>query len=817
SSLSVTEPVKVFPGTHPPPIPAPNSTAKQRVEQGLAFLRDSNPGLDVPIEVLEPLMLEAHYDSLRPAAYDPLAGDTMVSFTVDYEGLGRSITALAFAGGECGNGLCVSPFEDAADGTYALVACEAVLYDCETPIYQLATPSQSTGGAPILAIRTQTKVVCGRLLPRDTYSKHYPTPIVFEEIGTLEVGEDIELAIVDMQFCSPVALDLIDQAGQVWRWEIKEDRYHNLVMVASLHGTSEHIPSPRSGDRFWRLGQSENTHTLYTASKQQVFRVDLQQPPSVTCVLRLHGSDGHITSISSVSDQIFCVLTTKRVFWLDTQSGGPPLMCWNHNREPTDHLQMRWLTFRGICLMNPSNKLLTVYPASLRGAASSLLPIPDTNSIFCPDRPISISLGIPDTSPSLLPRRSLLFFRHPLQPASDACFDVFELTSLSSIYRYRVYPSRNIPDSSLCQSPLSWSSNVQGTRNTTGPTSLYGPLGGQERFTKDMRLWYKRMFYPGGVTSTPPSVTLQLVDDRVAMDDMMTYCDLLSRKLRNPKDPARTNFLMEGCLTASPVASKLEIPRELQWRFSILRTLQSLSPPNFLLPSHLGDTSHARYQVNVPSTEANVLEREDRAAKRLAEDLSMSLEVFSSRSFNLSPYLEGSQTTGGVDEATAMFSRATITADEPPPVRYYYLQPKEDDDDEAGSNVDSQVLSGSEQPLGIRLLLQEWTIGEDPNDYQYVDPYSGETTQGVGGTATSNQGSSKVPLTATQNESPSEIRPAVRSLFLRSGIASQDTHWPGQAVGEPPVPTTWGTQPMETTLPSSSQAIPSTQPVPGRF
>ena len=31
------------------------------------------------------------------------------------------------------------------------------------------------------------------------------------------------------------------------------------------------------------------------------------------------------------------------------------------------------------------------------------------------------------------------------------------------------------------------------------------------------------------------------------------------------------------------------------------------------------------------------------------------------------------------------------------------------------------------KPLGVRLLMDEWNVGEDPKDHEYLDPYGNGT------------------------------------------------------------------------------------------
>lgn len=93
----------------------------------------------------------------------------------------------------------------------------------------------------------------------------------------------------------------------------------------------------------------------------------------------------------------------------------------------------------------------------------------------------------------------------------------------------------------------------------------------------------------------------------------------------------------------------------------------------------------------------------------------------------------------GVDAATSMMSKTSIATSEPPPLRFNFLQPElsgvsgrlkmEDIEDVSAGKRRKKRVSVSEQnlDLGVRLLLSEWRVGDDPKGVPYVNPYDHAT------------------------------------------------------------------------------------------
>lgn len=131
------------------------------------------------------------------------------------------------------------------------------------------------------------------------------------------------------------------------------------------------------------------------------------------------------------------------------------------------------------------------------------------------------------------------------------------------------------------------------------------------------------------------------------------------------------------------------------------------------------------------------LKLENDACEQLALDLGMSSHVYTSKSFSKPDHapLEQAQT---FEDMVADMSLATgalsINVSGPPPVHFGFLTPVAAGPADRspsvgpGKSPTPQVGEGELIPLGVRLLMDEWKVGEDPKEYKYIDPYGDDTS-----------------------------------------------------------------------------------------
>jgi hypothetical protein len=116
------------------------------------------------------------------------------------------------------------------------------------------------------------------------------------------------------------------------------------------------------------------------------------------------------------------------------------------------------------------------------------------------------------------------------------------------------------------------------------------------------------------------------------------------------------------------------------------------------------------------------LRREKEARQQLALDLALSSHVFASRPFSTHDRMANNEDDAfdAMSRAAEAMSLQDSVIDEIPPVKFSILNPllKNHEDE------DQFDQSKEEQPLGVRLLLQEWEPSADPSLYEYFDPYA---------------------------------------------------------------------------------------------
>lgn len=227
---------------------------------------------------------------------------------------------------------------------------------------------------------------------------------------------------------------------------------------------------------------------------------------------------------------------------------------------------------------------------------------------------------------------------------------------------------------------------------------------------------------------------------------LMTFCsrnDITCRLGDDPSDVHRADFL-----TPNPITGKRGYrawkqgrinPQQVScgssWNFDLTEILKS-STPDFSddveammnnLQSHnlLLDDNRTRESLKL----------ENDACEQLALDLGMSSQVYASKTFSRQDSVPPRQVLTFEDtvvEVSLATGALSINVPGPPPVHFGFLTPittglADDDSTNVGSEIEADLV-----PLGVRLLLDEWRVGEDPKGYNYLDPYGGDGSSQTG-------------------------------------------------------------------------------------
>ena len=123
------------------------------------------------------------------------------------------------------------------------------------------------------------------------------------------------------------------------------------------------------------------------------------------------------------------------------------------------------------------------------------------------------------------------------------------------------------------------------------------------------------------------------------------------------------------------------------------------------------------------------MRRESEAQEQLAVDLVLSIDVYSAQS------LAKGETKETEDDELETMSRAaeamTLSERELPSNHFGYLSPIPVPDHPLPPKPAENASTSVVLPPGVRLLLAEWDIGADPDQYTYHDPYDDDDQQPV--------------------------------------------------------------------------------------
>lgn len=213
---------------------------------------------------------------------------------------------------------------------------------------------------------------------------------------------------------------------------------------------------------------------------------------------------------------------------------------------------------------------------------------------------------------------------------------------------------------------------------------------------------------------------------------MLIYClgslDVISDIGNGNKLTSHTNFFASTNINAEEGFDALmrsQIPTEelaglAKWHYNIQDTsipvLNYLSADCNSLHEHLEELN----LVSGAERHDASVQRETKAREQLVLDLALSNDVYSTKQIPKVHSFASSEVT-----ANTVVHPMGPYSEEPPEVQFGYFRPirKSGADHYAERNQDGEQDAGISSPLGVRLLLAEWELGADPNNYTYRDPY----------------------------------------------------------------------------------------------
>lgn len=232
--------------------------------------------------------------------------------------------------------------------------------------------------------------------------------------------------------------------------------------------------------------------------------------------------------------------------------------------------------------------------------------------------------------------------------------------------------------------------------------------------------------------------------------------------------------------------------------------------------------------------------KETMAREQLALDLALSMDVHSPTTIKCKLSGQGQVSAQAIEleqEPSALLTKATeqlsLSQKEPPPVSFSYLRPVNKDGKShykertpVPEPLTEEEDQDVEMPLGVRLLLSEWTVGDNPQEFNYVDPYDLDGTEAQSQFHSQLQaerrGRMRRAVTedsndATQRPTQSQAPPTI--VAAKTLASTQPAKVPTIARSKTQIQSTFGSSQLTVVneTPSSQPLMMNTQVLPGPF
>ncbi|THH10775.1 hypothetical protein EW145_g1080 [Phellinidium pouzarii] len=696
-------PSKLFPMTRPKDIKIKDLPLRQKAEQGTRYIRTYHPDIDIPFDLIRDELSFDEKVAEQRSVFDPYKGNTVVA-AFCYEGIKKRSIALAFPSGVSSKDLNVSPINVKQNGLLFQPRAQP-LWSFHTPISQIVTSTSAVNLTEkrglYLAVRTygQISIFDIRSQMPSTFnpSKH---PFALSEMMTIRPNE-------------------LNGQGVGYKCSFSDERkVFKRVFDKPLD----------SDNGFWRICGDKTAHGGIIASGNM---------SSANSIDLLKYEDGRhiITSLYPAQiGHLSCVSTTSQVIWVDERFAKQPLLGWKHHRAFDRTLNVQTIAFTSLSFLSSyhnnhvsaialskaeNEPLQCQMPArAVPPGVPGLVELSEQGNIHCLDLHYSENAQDEVGQERVTSRLNFQW--------SD---EVMELEKESKDLR----PDYgNIASSEFSMVNLS---------------EVYEALVGEE-YLQLRSQWEEKD--AERVYETLEEMPKFWQRSELEEDHLRTLFDIVYSSGGEPLHEARADFLTgsvldsvrgyrarkRGCIPADDVA------KEAAWHMNIQETLSKISPDLFkATPVSVSAEELDPYHVSRDEVLPEADRRELEAREQLALDLTLAADIYSATAFRPTVPTETSPNDRADDsqEAAALLTQATeklsLTQREPPEILFAYHRPvikdgkkyyKEHSAASASQEQDAQAADegqGIKMPLGVRLLLSDWNIGDDPYKYEYVDPY----------------------------------------------------------------------------------------------
>ncbi|KAH7889406.1 hypothetical protein F5I97DRAFT_1801300 [Phlebopus sp. FC_14] len=804
--VSLCKPTRIFPETRSPQVDIGKYSLRQRSEQGLSYLRKYFPDADFPAELVKgELDFEVDEDR-KLETFDPFLGNLLEVLPSHFPQDGYNIV---FPMGESNKELNISPLVPDASGHFIFKPSATPSFTLETPILQLSSPVAPCGSitSPSVAfvVRSYTSTSLVHIVTSEGES--HPTVTKAIDITRTDTGD---MPVLDSRILAagPDIL-LVNRVGHVYKCSTGQG---GKAMYSIWKTTSD--PSKNGLGQLWQLGITDRDDGCFLASNQGVKYLDFRSNTAADVF-----SNDHLGAVvtffeCSNQDHLSRISTTDDVVWLDDRFRRKPLISIKHHRsfDRTLGLATAQLDSGPLSLlMSRRNGFVTVYDVSR--AMDGLVHCNSTPACLVQDDPIQKSYT--GHAVVALPCGSEL--------------SLLRLGQRGNIYRQDI--RARMSDGEDTQSRETdypthvWSSDVQELDRQAGAVQCdYGPVGAKHYTEVNLRSAYEKIFTISDDDKEDYTKNFHDMVEHLAgiwhraeepVENMLTSFDVISRTCKERKLPSCADFLAG----ASTINSKgyiralladsfpfHDLANAAAWHYSVQQTSSILSQCG----SDDWPALHERLKGMdlVSDTEKHPfsLQRETEAREQLVVDLALSGDVYSGRPLTKPHPLT---TNDSMSQRTK----------EPPEVHFGYFHPIRKigahhyaDVGETEELDEAAPFSSSQ---GVRLLLAEWEVGTDPENYIYRDPYNVADPDEL--PAPRKRQALPTPPATQKTVVPSHCPPMV--------VATRVEHLPPTQASKR-APTVTQTQTVQRTLSQtasdhpevfSQELMASTQVLPGRF
>jgi len=431
------------------------------------------------------------------------------------------------------------------------------------------------------------------------------------------------------------------------------------------------------------------------------------------------------------------LVTTRELIWVDSRFHTRPVLAWKHEREYDRTLTGRAVIIGGAkltVLSSRNNSLVSVYDVS--GDEDGLL---RSHAL-----PYSLSGRFPNG-----PHAGFYVSQPHPDSGNDTTASLLQLTSRGGIYQTALALRQDTDTTPLSVAvDVSWSSPVHrlATASSIQQPDV-GRLGARTMEEVDFRRAYQRLFSPldateavypaedaGAVYQTLDMMPLFWQEASTAHEHLLTTFDIAFRSGEEPTHPSRADFLTQSTLSSRRgfrALSQGRVPREslikgAAWHFNLEPVLQRFVPDISGDVQSIAERLRQYDLVLDDYRSGSSLRRESEAREQLAVDLVLSTDVYSAQSF-----AKGETEDDELETMSRAAEAMTLSERELPSSHFGYLSPIPAPDHPIPPKLAENASTSVALPPGVRLLLGEWDIGADPDQYAYHDPYDEDDQQPV--------------------------------------------------------------------------------------